>query len=489
MLTTPGKDVMRDQADPARVVSAGHNEVSVPQARTREQQEVDADRRSVPPPRCRVLADRLRAHGLEPPEMDSNASPSARSADAGFCAAAAAGGSIRVAVGPLWQEAVSGTGDGLQELVARAARRLEARLPLSFWFSDFGVVDPTVMLQQFCERLRQSLLPRGPLAGRTATVLHSHAVPQRAHDLIASEVLGAAQRFVYLDNLQMHETSSSAVRQRSVANWKLLRACAATGRPLLPIYGGIVRSTCPLLGDEKAGAVLVPAGLLCPADSAWLPIEVPLEGFLCTNGVLDWGRLIPALDLAVAAGDELIDHVRWIEAALAKDAIVNRRLAVRVTGLGAVVRSRDEDPGDLACLRRLDRDVQRIRQVLNEATRRLARLRGPLPALLHAETVDDWPNGPAREGWQRRWRMALARTAVRNRNVLVLSPYDVLPCSDSADSRFTDLLPVIRHADAWCFAGQPRFAAWSVHEYRHFHRRARATIQGNTGPSLIAAGV
>lgn len=481
---------MRDQADPARVASAGYNEVRAPQAPAREQKEADADRHAGPaPPRRRALLDRLRAHGLKPPVFGGSVPAPAGCGNESFCAGVAAGGSIRVAVGPLWQAAVDGNGEGLQEVVKRATRRLEARLPLSFWFSEFGAVDPVVMLQQFCERLRQSLLPCGPLAGRTATVLHSHAVPQRAHDLLTSEVLGAAQRFVYLDNLQMQETSLSAVRQRSVANWKLLRACAATGRQLLPLYGGIVRSTCPLLGDEKTAAVLVPAGLLCPAGSAWLPIEIPLDHFLCANGALDWRRLTPALELAVAAGDELIDYVPWIEAALAEDAIVNRRLALRVTGLGTVVKSRDEDPGDLACLRRLDRDVQRIRHVLCEATRRLARLRGPLPALLHAETVDNWPNGPAREGWQRRWRMALARTAVRNRNVLVLSPYDVLPCGASVDSRFTDLLPVIRHADAWSFAGQPRFAAWSDHEYRQFHRRARATIQGGSEQSLIAAGV
>jgi hypothetical protein len=78
---------------------------------------------------------------------------------------------------------------------------------------------------------------------------------------------------------------------------------------------------------------------------------------------------------------------------------------------------------------------------------------------------------------------------MRHRNLLVMSPYAIIPTDASPTADFSDLLPVIALADAWAFGAPPDFSGWTAAEYRHFHRRARATIQGSHSASFVAAGV
>jgi hypothetical protein len=73
--------------------------------------------------------------------------------------------------------------------------------------------------------------------------------------------------------------------------------------------------------------------------------------------------------------------------------------------------------------------------------------------------------------------------------MLVLSPYSILPAAPDCQPEFTDLLPVIGHADAWSFASGADLSGWSIAEYQRFHRRAWAVIQGHNARSVVAAGV
>jgi hypothetical protein len=73
--------------------------------------------------------------------------------------------------------------------------------------------------------------------------------------------------------------------------------------------------------------------------------------------------------------------------------------------------------------------------------------------------------------------------------MLVLSPYSVLPSTTVSSAHYTDLLPVISFADAWSFADAPEFQGWNLNDYKVFHRRAWAVIQGRKMGELIAAGV
>ena len=73
--------------------------------------------------------------------------------------------------------------------------------------------------------------------------------------------------------------------------------------------------------------------------------------------------------------------------------------------------------------------------------------------------------------------------------MLVLSPYSVLPSTGTCSAAYTDLLPAIAYADAWSFADVPDFRGWNLNDYKVFHRRAWALIQGRHTGSLVAAGV
>jgi hypothetical protein len=91
--------------------------------------------------------------------------------------------------------------------------------------------------------------------------------------------------------------------------------------------------------------------------------------------------------------------------------------------------------------------------------------------------------------WDLRWRRAVQNSAVRHRNMLVMSPYSVLPSGAGAVGDFVDLLPVLHHADAFSFS-RPRLDGFrSRDEFVNFHRRAWAVMQRRNAASLVAAGV
>jgi hypothetical protein len=95
----------------------------------------------------------------------------------------------------------------------------------------------------------------------------------------------------------------------------------------------------------------------------------------------------------------------------------------------------------------------------------------------------------ARKGdWQRRWREAVAKWAVRHRNLLVMSPYSVLPSGDHDVKDFIDLLPALHHADAFAFSDPVSHGCRDADEYAAFHRRAFAVMERRNAASLVAAG-
>ena len=343
--------------------------------------------------------------------------------------------------------------------------------------------------QRFCEILRAAFLARNLATDQLGFCIHSHQLPLQAYCLIADSILGSGPRFVFLDSLQMETHCNRGVAERSEANWSYLwRRRAATG-PLLPVYGGIVRSACPLLSDEVAAGIMPLAGLHVPANSAWLSIDLPLEHFADSTGAVDEERLVSALRRVVPLADSLFEGVDWPCPLQCADAKNNRRLAITLTGLGELVVRRGSKPSDLKCLYDLGRVVRRIRRELDEASVRMAKQVGTVPALARTCPTNNWPAGSCREDWRRRFETAVRNSALRHRNLLVMSPYAVLPAAAPYAANYTDLLPLIAYADAWCFAAPPAFAGWNITQFMHFHRRARAIIQGSHATSFVAAGV
>ncbi|MFQ5983133.1 MAG: hypothetical protein ACE5KS_07145 [Woeseiaceae bacterium] len=417
------------------------------------------------------LAARLRGMGLRPTLLRSRSGITAGGADL-----------------QVWPRKLEQSETAAEHFLHRVAALIDDGVPVTLSLRELGAGDGGIKaLEEFCSGVRSAL--DADLVSRIGLSLHSHQIPLQAYYLISRTLLGGGPRYVILDSLQMQHHDQPRVQEETDSNWSFLWRQRNAETPLIPAYGAGVTTGCPLLGEEAAQAMLPLYGIQVPMNSAWLPIGLHLPRFADGEGRIDWARLQAALEGSIDLGDQLLDILSWPTAGLREDAWLNRRLAILITGIGDLVQSKAADPASLECLKWLDEAVQRVRKILWDRSHVIAGQTGLLPALARSDPSGGLCDHSHRQNWQRRWRLALANSAVRHRNLLVMSPYSVLP--DGADVRasYADLLPVLIHADAYAFAGQPPLDAWNVKDFRRFHTRAWAVMQRRSGHSLIAAGV
>jgi len=376
--------------------------------------------------------------------------------------------------------------DKLQHRLLAAGRRA----PLSLHPVDLpnGVAGVSAW-ERFCAWLLQASTRRGISLHGLATCVHSHRLPLEDFHKVTDSAFGRGPRFVLLDGLQMQSKANERIAAMSAANWIYLWRARASSRPVLPVYGGFVRSTCPLLSDEAAVTVLPTSGLLVPAHSAWFTVQLDIAALADASGELDFAVLKRVLRDTLAEADRRISRARWPGRRRQADACLNRRVALVVTGVGDLVIRRHDNPGALACLKSMQALIETIRDTLRGTTADLARRLGEVPALSHACPPGDWFLGSHHQAWQARFEAARLEATVRHRNLLAMSPYTVLPASCRPTPGFMDMLPLLALADAWTFAGAPRISSWNVKQFKHFHRRARAIIQASQSTSRVAAGV
>jgi hypothetical protein len=397
----------------------------------------------------------------------------------------AGGVALRVPVQTLLQSRMAG-----EHLLRRVLMLVHEQVPVTLALGDLGAEDESIRaLEDFCGILRAALAADSLPADEVGISIQSHLVPLQAYLLICTAILGRGPRYVILDSLQMRHHDCDLVQAAADGNWSFLWGCRNVSPNVIPAYAASVTTRCPLLGDEAATAVLPEAGQQSPAESAWLPMQINLLDFSDGRGRLRWEALQAALETSVEAGDRILDHLHWHLPQQSSDAWQNRRLAISVGGIGDLVVERGADPGDLRCLQWMDGTLARIHALLWNRSRALAQQTEPLPALLSNCPAVPWNCDIKKSDWDLRWRRAVASSAVRHRNVLVMSPYAVLPQGSAASNDFADLLPALHHADAFSFAN-PRVDGFrSCAEFANFHRRAWAVMQRRNAASLVAAGV
>jgi hypothetical protein len=390
----------------------------------------------------------------------------------------------------VWPGELDRSDTATEHFLRRVAALVHDSIPVTLSLRELGPGDSAIeVLERFCRNVRRALDADSASMNRIGLSLHSHQIPLQAYLLISRNLLGHGSRYVLLDGLQMQHHKQARVQEETEKNWLFLWRQRQLEYGLMPAYGAGVRTGCPLLGDEAAGAILPRHGVQVPAGSAWLPVGLHLPRFADDKGHIAWKELESALENLIDIGDRLLDVLSWATPCQRSDAWLNRRLAVVVTGLGELVQNRGNDPTCLKCLQWVDGIVRRVRKTLWDRSHVIAGQAGLLPALVRADPSGGLCDHTHRENWQRRWRLALARSAVRHRNLLVMSPYSVLPDSSDNMTGFADLLPVLSHADAYSFAGQPPLGAWNIGHFRTFHTRAWAVMQRRNARSLVAAGV
>lgn len=255
--------------------------------------------------------------------------------------------------------------------------------------------------------------------------------------------------------------------------------------PITAVLPAVVTSPCALLPDEVADATLVASLTQVPAGSAWALVELDLLNYARADGTLRTELLDAALRNCVAEGERRHDETRWTDHRQNLDSWLNRRLSVFVRGWGDLALRRCTDPGSLDALRDLENLAQHVAAVLESASRALAEANGYCPA------VDVAGARVLQHGHEMnvRWRRAVTDNALRHRNLLTLSPWDVFPRSGRADFHYMNLLPVVRHAHSVSMRRDADISFWSARDFKAFHERVSALLRSSSETPLIARQV
>lgn len=376
----------------------------------------------------------------------------------------------------------------LERQLHDAREVLRSGMPVTLQFLDADNVGRAA-IQTLCDRLNRifradCIASRQLGVAAAASTFSPHNFDSISNiNAIARDSLGAGPRYLILD-LDARKDGVWADRL-----WQSLhKLYAHAAPPWLAVAAG-VQSYCPLLSSESGDGLLPGTGIAAPPASAWLPIDLDLSRFVDTAGNISEAALDATLDACIELGDALFDRLSWFDERQRHDARMNRRLAIMLSGIGDLVTLKRRDPADIACLRDIDSLVARIHDGLWQRSRRLAEQRGPLPALAERQPDGDWRCDAHRQDWQLRWRRALETAQVRHRNLLVMSPYCVLPRACKATPAYADLLPVIAHADALSFAEPPSLVHWNLNDFKSFHQRVLALVERQNAASFIAGGV
>ncbi len=255
--------------------------------------------------------------------------------------------------------------------------------------------------------------------------------------------------------------------------------------PIAALLPAVVSSPCPLLPDEGAGAVLLASLVQVPDESAWAEIEIDLRRYLKQDGELRGSLLDAALRSSVARAEHSHDTSRWTSRALASDSHLNRRVSVFVRGWGDLVTRRRLDPADRSTLSQLRDLAAHVADVLVSTSRAMAKEKGHCPAIdvAGARVLQHGQEMNAR------WRSAIADNAIRHRNLLTLSPWDLFPRDRPADPGFANLLPLLTHANSVSLRRDVSISHWNTNEFKEFHERVAAILRRASGQNLIAKQV
>ncbi len=276
------------------------------------------------------------------------------------------------------------------------------------------------------------------------------------------------------------EVSPQQAAQAWQQLWKL--------RDITPINAllpaGVV-SSCPLLPDEEVEAVYMPTLSLVPGNTAWVGFELDLLEYAGPRGDLRLTQLESRLRECVHTGEQRHDTTEWASSSMSLDSCMNRRLSVFVRGWGDLVRRRNDNPGFLPVLGELEQLAHHIEAVLVDTSREIARRNGYCPAI---DAAGARVQCHGRE-MAARWQRAVRDNAMRHRNLLTLSPWDVFPRRREADWPYTNLLPLVRCANSVSFRREADIAHWSVAEFRSFYERVGAILRRSGNATLVAKQV
>lgn len=267
---------------------------------------------------------------------------------------------------------------------------------------------------------------------------------------------------------------------RDAALWEEL-VCASHANPRIDlVLAGRKQPLTDLMGSEKPDAIMPLSLFEAPADTAWLGMQFDLSAIPAEQIERGTGHLKKLVRVGVRLADNLIDAVTWPSEQLRRDALANRRLAAHVTGIGDLVLRHGLDPASFSTLRLLQRWLTLFKRQLLRESLRLARERGPYPALNAEQLVRTL----APRYGDVRARRIISRRSPRHRQLLALSPYCVLPRRASAipARKWLNLLPLVRVADNLTMHGSQVRSLLDRADYERLLRSTWALLRAGQGP-------
>lgn len=348
----------------------------------------------------------------------------------------------------------------LARLTSEAVAVTSAGQPVAIGLDN---VDDVGALHDCLERLAGALDKNGVARGCVELTLPA-ALPniEVVHDLCIAEF--GARRL----NLTL-----CAADETSGLDWELLFETCRRGQALIGSWP-CVSSRSALLDTEPAPDILPGHGLQAPAQSAWLLADLNFATAWETGNSLTDDAIQSVLAAVFDAAERLHEAERWPTPSMGHDAWFNRRMSIRLVGVGDWVQAQELDPVRHDTLKFLDRIVRATAQTFEHASR--ARASEPLPAVLAEDPGRLMGCGAQRDAWSARWKEAVQRCGMRHRNLLTMSPWAFFP-TDNTDFRYLNLLPLLNHGDACSFVRDVPVDDWNANKFRDFHLRILTLAQ------------
>ena len=267
---------------------------------------------------------------------------------------------------------------------------------------------------------------------------------------------------------------------REEALWEELVGASHANPRIDLVLAGRKQPLTDLMGSERPDAIMPLSLFEAPADTAWLGMQFDLSAIPAEQIERGTGHLKKLVRVGVRLADNLIDSVTWPSEELRRDALANRRLAAHVTGIGDLVLRHGLDPASFSTLRLLQRWLTLFKRQLLRESLRLAKERGPYPALNAEQLVRTLA---PRYGAVRARRIIFRRSP-RHRQLLALSPYCVLPRRENAipARAWLNLLPLVRIADNLTMHGSQVRSLLDRADYERLLRSTWALMHAGQGP-------
>ncbi len=237
----------------------------------------------------------------------------------------------------------------------------------------------------------------------------------------------------------------------SMRLWRGITAVAHAEPGVRLVLEHTTRPACALAWGERGDAVLPLSQFEVRAETAWLALRIQLDALDLDSVRAGLNELRRLLRAGLRLADNLVEQIDWPSPELAQDALVNRRLAVHVTGIGDLIDRWELDPAAFSSVKLATRWLTVVRRLMVRESNALARERGPFPGL----ELHDIAHSLASSLGDERARRLLRQAGLRHRHLLVLSPYSVFPerCPRRPLSAYLHLLPVVQAADTIAMRG------------------------------------